>query len=209
MSAGLSSWNYSLAKRAFDFVVSAALTILTLPLWCMAAVSIKLTSPGPVFFRQQRVGKDGLEFRLLKFRTMTYAPEQQGPGITRKGDQRVTSTGRILRRTKLDELPQLINVLRGEMSIVGPRPDLQQYMQTLSPELRPVLTLRPGLTGCASLEFRNEEEVLGKVPEHDLLRFYTEELLPRKVTLDLNYARNAGFVSDIMMVFRTAAAVLS
>jgi lipopolysaccharide/colanic/teichoic acid biosynthesis glycosyltransferase len=208
IATSLNSWNYSAGKRAFDLIFSGLLILVTLPFWLIAAVSVKLTSPGPVFFCQKRVGQGGNEFPLLKFRTMTYASQPQGPGLTRKGDQRVTTVGSILRRTKLDELPQLINVLRGEMSIIGPRPDLQQYVQTLSPKLQPILTLRPGLTGCASVKFRNEEEALGKIPENDLLRFYTEELLPNKIQLDLNYARTANFVTDIRLVFQTITAVL-
>ena len=207
--AALSSWNFCTAKRVLDVVFSVLLLLATSPLWLAAAAAIKLTSPGPVFFRQARSGQNGKEFRLLKFRSMVWEGGVGGPGLTQAGDRRVTRVGRLLRQWKLDELPQLLNVLRGEMSLVGPRPDLPRYMATLPPSHAAVLSLRPGVTGAASLTFRDEESVLGRVPANDLQRFYTAELLPQKAGMDLEYARRASFLSDLGIIFRTAFRVLN
>lgn len=207
--AALSSWNFCTAKRVLDVVFSVLLLLATSPLWLAAAAAIKLTSPGPVFFRQARSGQSGKEFRLLKFRSMVWKGPAGGPGLTQAGDRRVTRVGRLLRQWKLDELPQLLNVLRGEMSLVGPRPDLPAYMAALPPSQSAVLSLRPGVTGAASLTFRDEESVLGRVPADDLQRFYTAELLPQKAGMDLEYARRASFLSDLGIIFRTAFRVLN
>ena len=205
----LSAWNYSAAKRVFDFLLSTLLLLLTSPAWLLVALAIKISSSGSVFFRQLRVGRGGVEFCLLKFRTMRVAGAQAGPGLTRKGDLRVTPVGRILRKWKLDELPQLINVLRGDMSIVGPRPDLEEYMRSLPASQKAILKLRPGVTGTASLRFRHEEDVLAKIPADQLQQLYVSELLPQKVELDLEYARRATFLTDLGLVLRTVSGVLS
>jgi lipopolysaccharide/colanic/teichoic acid biosynthesis glycosyltransferase len=190
-----------------DLMGALVLIPVAIPLMGVIALLIKATSPGPVLFRQRRLGKGGAVFQLLKFRTMCHGRPHAGSGLTQRGDSRITSVGRLLRRCKLDELPQLFNVLRGEMSLVGPRPDLPVYFEGLNGELRRVLDLPPGITGAASLKFRNEEALLAQVPPEQLESFYVKALLPQKIELELGYARNASAFSDAAIVFRTAAAV--
>src|SRR5438876_4012784 len=208
VSHGLSPWCFCPLKRSLDVIYSVMLLVATLPLMTIVAVLIKSTSPGPVLYRQRRLGKNGAQFQLLKFRTMHHGRRALGLGLTRHGDPRVTRVGRFLRKWKLDELPQLFNVLRGEMSLVGPRPDLPKYFQGLRAEQRLVLTLSPGITGAASLRFRNEEMLLPEVTSEQLESFYVNTLLPQKIELELEYARGASMFSDATMLLRTAAAVL-
>lgn len=203
----LSPWCFSRSKRAMDFICALIFLPAALPIMAIIGLAIRTTSPGPVFFRQKRLGKGGAEFELLKFRTMHHARRKAGSGLTSRGDSRVTSVGRLLRRCKLDELPQLFNVLRAEMSLVGPRPDLPRYFEGLDATLRRVLSLTPGITGSASLKFRNEETLLAQVAEEQLESFYIETLLPQKIALDLQYARTASAVSDALTLIRTAAAI--
>src|SRR6266404_6113900 len=151
-SGSRSAWNFSLGKRILDAVFSGAGLVLVLPLMAVIAIAVRMTSPGPVLFRQRRVGKDGKLFEILKFRTMVHRAQGAGLGVTRKGDSRVTAMGRVLRRARLDELPQLFNVLRGDMSLVGPRPDLPEFLVNLSAEQMQVLQVRPGITSPASLK---------------------------------------------------------
>lgn len=199
----ISPWCNSSGKRLFDIVLGALLFIPALPLMVVIALLVRLTSPGPVLFVQQRSGKDGVEFRLLKFRTMVNGTSQEGPGVTMRGDARVTGVGRFLRQSKLDELPQLFQVLSGKMSLVGPRPDLLKYLASLDRNQRSVLALHPGLTGNASLCFRDEEEVLAQAPEGQLEPFYVTHVLPAKARLDLEYAKTATLWGDIGILFRT------
>jgi lipopolysaccharide/colanic/teichoic acid biosynthesis glycosyltransferase len=174
----------------------------------VVAVSIKLTSKGPVLFQQKRCGRNGEEFELLKFRSMRHSRYEAGEALTAQGDRRVTSTGRILRRWKLDELPQLFNVLRGDMSLVGPRPDLAEYLNRLSTAQRHVLRLKPGMTGSATLHLRHEEDLLSTIPSEQLRDFYITTLLPQKVQMDLDYAAGASFASDTAILLYTVAAIL-
>lgn len=190
-----------------DLMGALILIPAAIPPMGLIALLIKATSPGPVFFRQRRLGKGGPVFELLKFRTMHHGRREAGSGLTRRGDSRITPVGRLLRRCKLDELPQLFNVLRGEMSLVGPRPDLPAYFEGLNGEQRRVLDLAPGLTGAASLKFRNEEALLAQVAPEQLETFYVKTLLPQKIGLELEYARNASVFTDVAMLLRTAAAV--
>jgi lipopolysaccharide/colanic/teichoic acid biosynthesis glycosyltransferase len=206
-SGSLSAWNFSAGKRILDATISAAGLVLVLPLMAIIAIAVRLTSSGPILFRQRRVGKDGKQFEILKFRTMRHRPQGGGPGVTRKGDSRITATGRVLRRVKLDELPQLFNVLRGEMSLVGPRPDLAEFCQVVRPELQRVFTLRPGLTGWATLHFRDEERLLAEVAEEQTASYYRDHILSQKAQLDLDYASRASFVGDLRIVLRTLAGV--
>ncbi|MFZ1405869.1 MAG: sugar transferase [Anaerolineae bacterium] len=164
-------------------VVAAAVGLMLLsPLFCWIALWIKLTSPGPVFYRAVRVGQDGRPFRLYKFRSMIVGTDRQGPGITATGDPRITRVGRFLRRAKLDELPQLINVLLGDMSLVGPRPEDPRYVAFYTPEQRRVLSVRPGITSPASLAYRHEEQLLAG---EDWETHYRTRVLPDKLALDL------------------------
>ena len=203
----VSAWCVSRAKRCFDFVLAGAMLAALAPVMLLIALLVRLSSRGPVLFRQRRVGQGGEVFSLLKFRTMVYLPQDPGPAVTRSGDSRITRVGRWLRKSKLDELPQLVNVMGGDMSLVGPRPDVPEYYQLLDSACREVLRLRPGLTGAASIQFRNEEELLAQVPPSELVSFYTRTLLPRKVRTDLAYARQASLFTDLRILFRTAGAI--
>jgi len=193
-------------KRAFDVAASAAGLVTLSPLMLGIAALVRLDSPGPAFFSQERVGKDGRLFRILKFRTMVQDAPSRGPSVTRGGDSRVTRVGRFLRRTKLDELPQLINVLKGDMSLVGPRPEVPRYVAMYTPEQRRVLSVRPGITDWASLEYVNEEEVLARY--EDLERGYVEEVMPKKLALNLKYVEERGLKTDCEILVRTAMKLL-
>ena len=186
-------------KRAFDVVVAVVALVALLPVFALLALRVRREDGGPVFFRQRRVGRDGQLFEIVKFRTMR--PASDGPPITAGGDRRVTRIGARLRRWKLDELPQLWNVLRGDMSLVGPRPEVPEYVALYPPEAREVLRVRPGITGPAQLEGIDEEEALRGVADPD--RFYREVLLPRKLEIDLRYARRPGLVTDLVVLWRT------
>jgi lipopolysaccharide/colanic/teichoic acid biosynthesis glycosyltransferase len=202
-ASGLSAWNYSPFKRLFDVVLTGVLLAFVSPVLAIIAILIKLDSAGPVFFRQQRAGKDGRLFRLIKFRTMVHHGNDGGPKVTRAGDKRVTSLGQVLRKWKLDELPQLFNVILGDMAFVGPRPDVPEYLAELTSAQAQILHLRPGITGMASIRYRNEEQLLLAVQEGELPRYYCTHILPDKVRIDLEYARRASFLSDLGVLFQT------
>ena len=193
-------WYQRFVKRTFDILASfAGLAVLFIP-FLFVALCIKLTSPGPVFFRQQRIGRKGKPIFVIKFRTMVAGAEKHG-SITTSSDSRVTPVGRWLRRYKLDEFPQLWNVLAGKMSFVGPRPDVPGYADRLQGIARMILELRPGITGPASLYFRNEEELLAKA---DNPRDYNDTVIwPKKVELNLAYAENWSFWKDIGYILIT------
>jgi lipopolysaccharide/colanic/teichoic acid biosynthesis glycosyltransferase len=202
-------WSLSESKRLFDIGCAILLCIAAAPMMAMLALVVKASSRGPFLFRQNRIGKNGEEFRLLKCRTMySHSANNSGPLVTRSGDNRVTPVGRWLRKWKLDELPQFVNVLKGEMSLVGHRPDMLEYMQTLIGEDRNILYFRPGITSPASLRFRNEEQELAKVPAEEMEQFYVSTLLPQKVRMDLDYAARATFLSDCRTLLRTAFSAL-
>jgi lipopolysaccharide/colanic/teichoic acid biosynthesis glycosyltransferase len=203
-------WSRSGGKRLFDLVGACLCLILGLPLMLLAAALIKCTSKGPVLFRQWRVGQHGRLFELLKFRTMVDRRSDAGPSLTRQGDPRIFPVGRFLRYWKLDELPQFFNVIRGDMSLVGPRPDMPEYLASLQEGQRKLVSLlRPGITGAASLQFRHEEALLAEVPPEQMAQFYTVCLLPAKVQIDIDYARGANVATDVEIIFRTAMSVLS
>jgi len=185
-------------KRLFDVAASLVALVVLSPLLAFIALAVKVTSSGPVFHRGERIGRGGVPFRILKFRTMRV--DASGPGITREGDDRVTPLGRILRRSKLDELPQLVNVLRGEMSIVGPRPEAPEYVALYTDAERRVLTVRPGLTSPASLRYRNEESLLAGDDWHER---YVNEIMRDKLRDDLNYIDTRTFLGDLRLIART------
>jgi lipopolysaccharide/colanic/teichoic acid biosynthesis glycosyltransferase len=201
--SGISPWCTSAGKRLLDLSVAAILTAIALPLMGVIALLVKFSSPGPMLFRQRRVGQAGLEFEFLKFRTMVHGGHQNGPGVTTKGDARVTALGAFLRKWKLDELPQLFHVLSGKMSLVGPRPDLPKYFSALDAKQLRVLALRPGVTGKASICFRHEEEVLSRAREGELENFYVAQVFPLKIRLDLEYAQTASLWGDARILFQT------
>lgn len=190
-----------MAKRAFDLFFSVLGLLVLSPLLLLLALLVKLSDGGPVFYRQQRVGQGGRLFAILKFRSMVVNAEKMGLSVTKDGDPRITQIGRFLRKTKLDELPQLWNVLRGEMSFVGPRPEVPRYVAHYTAEQRRVLALKPGITDLATLEFRNEEELLRTAGDTE--KFYLEYCVPRKIELNLAYARQANLWEDVKIILRT------
>jgi lipopolysaccharide/colanic/teichoic acid biosynthesis glycosyltransferase len=186
--------------RALDLVASGLGLVLLAPFFVIIGLLVKLTSLGPVFYRAQRVGKDERLFRLYKFRSMYLDADRQGSAITVLDDPRVTPLGRFLRRTKLDELPQLINVFRGEMSLVGPRPEATCYVALYTPEQRQLLRARPGITSPASLLYRREEALLcGDNWE----TIYRGRILPAKLALDLDYVRQRTVWTDLVIILKT------
>lgn len=191
-------------KRAFDILCSfLGLTVLS-PVLLVVSVLVAVTSPGEVFFRQERIGKDGKPFRIFKFRSMR--KDNAGLKITTGNDSRITPVGRFLRKSKIDELPQLINVLVGDMSFVGPRPEVADYVNLYTPYQRQVLLVRPGITGLASIRFRNENDLL--TASDDPNRTYVEQIMPRKIDLDLEYIPHASVFYDIKLIFQTFAVVI-
>jgi lipopolysaccharide/colanic/teichoic acid biosynthesis glycosyltransferase len=190
-------------KRALDVFASAIGLLILSPLLLAIACGIKLSTAGPVFFRQIRIGQDGRQFQILKFRSMVVDASKRGLGITVSGDSRVTRVGRFLRRYKLDELPQLWNVLCGDMSLVGPRPELPIYVAAYTPEQRLVLSARPGITDPASLAYRHEEELLAGQTNPE--EFYRCQVLPDKLSRNVRYIRRISFKSDLRIILDTLA----
>ncbi len=188
-------------KRGFDIVASGAGLLVLFPLMMFLAILVRLDSPGPSLFRQARVGKSFRQFQLLKFRTMTYG--KPGAIITYGKDQRITRVGAFLRRSKLDELPQLWNVFCGEMSFVGPRPELPAFVERFREEYREILTVRPGITDPASIRHRSEAEILGSI--EDPISYYTEVILPEKIEISKRYLGSANFGKDIRVILETIA----
>lgn len=189
------------AKRVYDLFFSFCGLLFLSPLLVMIGALVKLADRGDIFYRQVRVGRHGRHFLLYKFRTMIAAADQAGPSVTKNGDSRITWIGRILRKTKLDELPQLWNVLKGEMSLVGPRPEVPRYVRQYTPEQRTVLRYKPGITDLASLCFRNEESLLANAD--DLEEFYLQHCVPRKLQLNRAYAKRANLLSDTWIILQT------
>lgn len=191
-----------MAKRWFDLLIAAAALLLLGPLMIAVALAIKWDSKGPVFYRQQRVGRHGEPFRIHKFRTMVHDPEDAGPQITVGADPRITRVGAVLRRTKLDELAQLIDVLKGDMSIVGPRPEVPKYVAMYPADLREtVLSVRPGITDPVSLEHADESEELARAADPE--REYVEVVMPRKLRAAVAYVERATLASDLGVLLRT------
>lgn len=190
------------AKRAFDLLGAGAALLLLAPLLLLIALVVRLDSPGPVFFRQERVGRHGQTFRIHKFRTMVADAPQRGLALTVGADPRITRSGRWLRRTRLDELPQLLDVLRGRMSLVGPRPEVPRYVAHYPPGLRErALAVRPGITDPSSLQFLDEDRLLAAAADPE--REYIEHILPRKLQAAADYAARASLWSDLQVLART------
>jgi lipopolysaccharide/colanic/teichoic acid biosynthesis glycosyltransferase len=191
-------------QRTIDLVAAALGLIALAPVFLVIAAMIKLTSPGPVFHRAERVGKGGALFILFKFRSMRSGAAAAGPGITRSGDDRITPVGQWLRRSKIDELPQLLNVFRGEMSLVGPRPEDPRYVALYSPEQRRILSARPGITSAASVQYRHEESMLTGV---DWEERYVNEVMPAKLQIDMDYLSRRTTASDLGILWQTCLAL--
>jgi lipopolysaccharide/colanic/teichoic acid biosynthesis glycosyltransferase len=192
-----------MATRAFDLLLALVGLIVLAPLMAVVAVAIALTSRGPVFFQQERVGLDGRPFRILKFRTMRVDAERLGGPLTVGRDPRITRVGAFLRASKLDELPQLINVLRGDMALVGPRPEVPRYVALYSAEQRRVLEVRPGITDPASIQYRDESALLAAAADPE--RWYVEEVMPHKLAINLDYLRRRTLPSDVGVILATLA----
>jgi lipopolysaccharide/colanic/teichoic acid biosynthesis glycosyltransferase len=188
-------------KRLFDIFFSFSGLLIFSPFFVIVATLIKLDSKGPVFFKQERIGKKFKSFNIYKFRTMKNNAEKNGPKITVKGDSRVTRIGRFLRKYKIDELPQLFNVLKGDMSFVGPRPEVNEYVQLFKPEYKKLLCTRPGITDPASIKYSDEEGSLyssGNWEEE-----YKKRILPEKIRLSLNYLEKRSIFTDLKIILKT------
>lgn len=188
-------------KRLFDVIASGLGLVCLSPLFAILAIWIKCDSKGPVFYRQVRVGRDNRDFRLFKFRSMR--PDADKLGLITVGghDPRVTRSGYYIRKYKLDEFPQLINVFLGDMSLVGPRPEVRKYVEMYTPEQMRVLSVRPGITSLASIRYRNENEILAEADDPD--RCYIEQVMPDKLKIDLEYVDRASLLTDIRLIFST------
>lgn len=187
-------------KRLFDILVSFIMTVLFSPLLMIISILILIDSGLPIFFRQERMGKNGATFRILKFRTMKNDTATDD-GITMINDVRITIIGQFLRKYRLDEIPQLINILKGEMSFVGPRPDLVKYYMVDDYAYKCILLVKPGVTGEATLKFKDEDEILATSENPE--KTYTEEIFPQKIMLNINYIKKISFLYDLKLILRT------
>lgn len=192
-------------KRIFDVIGAVVALAIASPILFLCAVAVLLESRGPVFFLQWRVGQNGKPFEVFKLRTMIHGADKRGPKITASGDPRITRVGRVLRKTKLDELPQLFNVLRGEMSLVGPRPEVPEYTLKYTLAERRALDVKPGITGPASLAHINEEQLLAGRTDKE--HFYINTIMRHKLKIDLAYCRNIGLFEDLKNIFLTMEAL--
>ena len=188
-------------KRIFDFIASLIGCIILTPVFIIIAILIKLDSKGPVLFKQKRVGQYGKEFEILKYRTMVVDAEKIGKQITVGNDSRITKVGYTLRKYKLDELPQLFNVLKGDMSLVGPRPEVPKYVELYNECDREVLKVKPGITDFASIEYRDENEILGTVENPE--EYYINVIMKHKLQLNLKYINSNNVFLDIKIIFKT------
>lgn len=193
-------------KRIFDIICSFIGLVLLSPVFLVLSLLIVLDSRGGVFYRQVRVGKNGKDFKLFKFRSMVSNADKKGLLTVGGRDSRVTRIGYFLRKYKLDELPQLLNVLFGDMSLVGPRPEVRKYVDMYSEEQRKVLSVKPGITDYASIEYSNENELLGSVPNPE--EVYITEVMPAKLALNLRYIREQGLLTDLKIIFMTIGKIL-
>jgi lipopolysaccharide/colanic/teichoic acid biosynthesis glycosyltransferase len=190
-----------MVKRLFDLIVAFLGLVVLVPLLLIVAILTKLDSPGPVFYRGDRMGKDGAPFKIYKFRTMVVNADRMGSALTHGGDPRITQLGRILRKWKIDEFPQLLNILRGEMSLVGPRPESPGYVKHYTPLQRQVLQVKPGITGLTQVRFRHEETLLEGCT--NLEEEYIEKIMPQKLALDLEYIENQSLLLDLKLILHT------
>ena len=194
-------------KRIFDIVASGIGLILLSPLFVILAIWIKCDSIGPVFYKQVRVGRNNMDFQLFKFRSMRVGSDKKGLITVGGHDPRITRSGYYIRKYKLDEFPQLINVFLGEMSLVGPRPEVRKYVDMYTEEQMHVLDVRPGITDLASIRYRNENELLERVNDPD--KYYVEVIMPDKLRINLEYVARHSFTFDIRLIFQTFRAIVS
>ncbi|HOM71345.1 MAG TPA: sugar transferase [Armatimonadota bacterium] len=199
----MNSYTQSLTKRLFDLTFALPGLIVLSPLFILITLLIFMDDKGPVIFAQQRAGKNGKLFLMYKFRTMIAGAESFGRQLTVGEDKRITRTGSLLRKTKLDELPQLINVVLGNMSLVGPRPEVPKYVALYTPEQREVLKLTPGITDPASIKYRNESDILSNSSNPE--QTYIEQIMPDKIRHNLEYAAHASLITDFTLILKTIA----
>ena len=196
-----------IAKRVMDIAISAAALCVLWPVFLLIALAIVIDDPGPVFYRQVRVGRGGGPFRIFKFRTMVVDADKKGLSITVGRDSRITRVGAFLRKTKLDELAQLLNVLCGQMSFVGPRPEVPRYVELYTPYQRQVLLVRPGITDYASIAYRNENDLLAGADDPE--KMYIETIMPDKIELNMKYLREISPLADLRLILKTVIAVIA
>ena len=193
-------------KRLFDMIASGFGLLVLSPLFLILAIWVKLDSPGPVFYRQIRVGRNNKDFKLFKFRSMRVGSDKKGLITVGGRDPRVTRSGYYIRKYKLDEIPQLINVFVGDMSLVGPRPEVRKYVDLYTPEQMHVLDVRPGITDMASICYRNENEMLAKAEDPE--SYYRDVIMQDKLRINLDYVANHSFFGDLGLIFKTFWSVL-
>ena len=191
----------SFGKRAFDIVATVIGGLILLPIILIISVWIKLSSKGPLFYTQTRVGQDFKPFKLYKFRSMVINADQIGPSVTSGDDPRITKVGRVIRRTKIDELPQLLNVLKGDMSLVGPRPEVQKFVDMKKEEYQKVLSVKPGITDNAAIEYRDEETIMEQYADKE--QAYIDIILPQKIELYRHYIDHLSFKNDFKLILQT------
>lgn len=196
-----------MAKRIFDILLATIGILCLFPILILIAIWIRIDSPGEILFRQIRVGQFGREFYIYKFRTMIVNAEASGAQITVAKDRRITRSGAFLRKYKLDELPQLFNVWKGDMSLVGPRPEVPKYVALYTPEQRHILEVRPGITDLASIQFRHESELLAAAANPEAA--YIEEIMPKKLALNQQYVLQSNLKLDCRIILKTFAAIVS
>ena len=196
-----------MVKRIFDIVLSLIGITVLLPFFFLFAVLIILNSGFPIFYLQKRVGKNGIDFSLLKFRTMKKDSDKKGLLTIGENDSRITTIGRFLRKYKIDELPQLFNVLMGDMSLVGPRPEVRKYVDMYSAEQKKVLSVKPGITDYASIEYANENRILSTSQNPEQL--YINDVMPSKLKLNLKYIEDQSFFTDLKIIFKTIGRIAS
>ena len=194
-----------MAKRIFDIIVSLIGLLVLSPLFLIIALAIAVESKGGVFYKQIRIGKNGKPFKLLKFRSMYVGADKKGLLTVSGRDPRITKVGYFIRKFKLDELPQLINVLKGDMSLVGPRPEVPKYVELYTDEQREVLSVRPGITDPASIKYRNENDLLAQAQDPE--KFYIEKIMPEKIKISIDYIRKRNFFTDLGVIFKTIFSV--
>ena len=198
----------NIAKRMFDLFFSLIGIIITIPIFILVSIMIKLTSKGPIIFKQERVGKNKKIFYIYKFRTMTDCDDRASDRqVSVINDQRITRIGRILRKYKIDELPQLYNVLKGDMSFVGPRPEVKKYVKFYEEEYDEILKIKPGITDLASIEYIDENTIISKYSDPE--KIYIEEVLPKKLMLNKRYIEEMSIKNDILLILKTIKKIIN
>ncbi len=193
-------------KRIFDLVLSIPSLVILSPIFLITAILVKLETPGPVSFTQERIGREGRVFKLYKFRTMVKDASRIGPSVTPANDPRITRVGKLLRRFKIDEMLQIVNVVKGDMSVIGPRPELKKYVNKFKKDYREILKIKPGMTDYALIAFRDEEKILGKFKDTE--EGYIKEVLPEKMKLYRKYMEEMSFATDVKIFFKTIWEIL-